>query len=332
MSRFRKAWTSDLAKNTPSIDLLKGLLILLVMGGHVMEITHVSNSAFWIGSGFRMPLMVGISGYLLNVARTREDAPGTLLFRYGRRMLLPWAVATSIYVTVSHVPLSWTAPVDLFLRPVFHLWYIPALFCFILSTRLLPFSPLTLLALSAPVSLAAMYGFGLGHAAVGQGLFAPDSRFLYYPVYFFFGMWMAARPLSRQHIWMASIAAGLGLVWWAALYGSGDQLAYVPARLLMCIGLIALLRNWTEWRWRFPAVEAIGRGSLFFYLWHPLVMSLAIFAGCNALTTLALAILLLAMAHVATGRSPLLALLLGARERSSVKASRQISKLQPADA
>lgn len=321
-----------MAKNTPSIDLLKGLLILLVMGGHVMEITHSSHPAYWIGSGFRMPLMVGISGYLLNVARTREDAPGTLLFRYGQRMLLPWAVATSIYVTISHVPLSWTSPIDLFLRPVFHLWYVPALFCFIVATRLLPFSPLTLLALSAPVSLAAMYGFGLGHAALWDGPLAPDSRYLYYLGYFFLGMWVARRPLARQHLWLAWMATGLGLIWWTGLYDSGDQFAYVPARLLMCIGLIALLPSWTERRWRLPMVEAIGRGSLFFYLWHPLVMGLAIFAGCNALTTLGLAILLLAMAHIAIGRSPLLALLLGARTRSGVKASHQLSKLQPADA
>ena len=100
----------------PSIDLLKGLLILLVMGGHAMELTHQQHVLLWIGSGFRMPLMIGISGYLLNVTRTRSMPMGEMFSRYGRRMLLPWAVAMLVYWLASGGLLSWQTPLDL-LRP-----------------------------------------------------------------------------------------------------------------------------------------------------------------------------------------------------------------------
>ncbi|HKY82672.1 MAG TPA: acyltransferase [Sphingobium sp.] len=295
----------------PSIDLLKGVLMLLVMGGHVMELTGTQALALWVGSGFRMPLMIGISGYLLNVARTRADAPGELFSRYGRRMLLPWATATAVYLIAGHWPFSWATPFDILLRPPFHLWYVPVLFFLIMVTRLVPFSPLVLLTLGTPFSLAIMYGFGLGHAPVGDGLFAIDSRFLRYPVYFFFGMLLADRASDRHYRWLAPLIALLGLGWWAALHGDGNNPAYVAARLLMCLGLIALLPLVSALRLHARPINAIGRDSLFFYLWHPMVMGALILTGIGPLATLALGIVLLAVASRLTASRPLTALLLG---------------------
>lgn len=300
-----------MAKN-PSIALLKGVLILLVMGGHVMELTGTHDLVLWVGSGFRMPLMIGISGYLLNLARTRGDAPGVLLSRYGQRMLLPWAVAILLYLLTSHGALGWTTPLDLLLRPPFHLWYVPVLFFLIMVTRLLPLSPLLLLALGTPISLAIMYGFGLDHGPVGEGLFALDSRFLRYPVYFFFGMLLAERRLPRPYELLALLMTGLGLGWWSGLYVAGTVLGYVPARLLMCLGLIALLPALSALRLHVGPINALGRDSLFFYLWHPLVMGLVIMTGVGPLATFALSLLLLAAASRIAARRPVLALLLGA--------------------
>ena len=296
----------------PSIDLLKGVLMLLVMGGHVMELVGAHEPILWIGSGFRMPLTMGISGYLLNVTRTRGDGAGTLLARYGRRMLLPWAVAVAIYVIVGHWPLSWVTPIALLFRPPFHLWYVPVLFFLILVTRLLPFRPVILLALGTPLSLAVMYGFGLGHEPLYDGLFAPDSRFLRYPVYFFFGMWLAEDGLPRRLLWPALLLGGIGLLWWSGLYATGLELAYVPARLLMCLGLVALLPALSGMRLEAGPINSIGRDSLFFYLWHPLVMGVVILTGIGPVATLALSTLLLAIGCRLVVRYPLAAILLGA--------------------
>ncbi|WP_313804125.1 acyltransferase [Sphingobium sp.] len=295
----------------PSIDLLKGVLILLVMGGHVMELTGGHDLALWVGSGFRMPLMVGISGYLLNVTRTRGEDAATLLSRYGRRMLLPWLFAGIVYMLMSGEGLRWTMPVDLLLRPPFHLWYVPTLFFLIMLTRLLPFSPVVLLAVGTPISLCIMYGFGLNHAPMGDNLLALDSRFLRHPVYFFFGMLMAERRVSQRHLPIVAIVALLGLIWWSGLYEGDNELAFVPARLLMCLGLIALLPMLSALRLDLAPVNAIGRDSLFFYLWHPLVMGVVIMTGVGPLATLALSILLLALANRLTARGTLLPLLFG---------------------
>ncbi|KKW93565.1 acyltransferase family protein [Sphingobium chungbukense] len=299
-----------MAKN-PTIDLLKGVLILLVMGGHVMELTGGHDLVLWVGSGFRMPMMVGISGYLLNINRTRSDSASTLFSRYGRRMLLPWAFAGIVYMLAGGEALHWTLPFDLLFRPPFHLWYVPALFFLIMLTRLLPFSPLVLLAIGTPVSLAVMYGFGLGHGPVGDGLLSLDSRFLRYPIYFFFGMLMAERRISMRYLPIALMVAVLGLLWWSGLYDGDNELAFVPARLLMCLGLIALLPMLSALRLECAPVNAIGRDSLFFYLWHPLIMGGMMMTGVGPVATLALSILLLAFANRLTARGTLLPLLFG---------------------
>jgi len=295
----------------PSIDLLKGVLILLVMGGHAMELVHQDHPALWIGAGFRMPLMIGISGYLLNVTRTRTEPTGVLLSRYGERMLLPWLVAMAVYVAVSGWRLSWTAPIDLLLRPPFHLWYIPALFCLIMATRIVRLPPVILLAIGVPISLATMYGFGLDHGPVGNSLLSPDSRLLRYPVYFFFGMLMAERGLPTRHLGVALLCMALGLGWWSALQGSGNVLAYVPARLLMCLGMIALLPRLSALRLSLAPVNRIGRDSLFFYLWHPLVMGVAITSGMSVTTTLLLSVLILLIASRLCASSVLIRRLVG---------------------
>ena len=299
-----------MSKN-PSIDLLKGVLILLVMGEHVSELSGGHDLALWVGSGFRMPLMVGISGYLLNVTRTRTDNIQRLMSRYGRRMLLPWLFAGMVYMVTSGAALHWTLPFDLLFRPPFHLWYVPTLFFLIMLTRLLPFPPLVLLAAGAPVSLAIMYDFGLNHGPIGDSLFSPDSRFLRYPVYFFFGMLLAERRVPGRYPVIAGAMALLGLLWWSGLHDARNPLAFVPARLLMCLGLIALLPTLSTLRLDFAPVSAIGRDSLFFYLWHPLVMGMLVMLGLGPAATLALSILLLALGCRLTARCTLLPLLLG---------------------
>ncbi|MEC3912743.1 acyltransferase [Sphingobium sp. CR2-8] len=294
----------------PSIDLIKGVLILLVMVGHAMEIAGQQHPLLWIGAGFRMPLMIGISGYLLNIARTRHERMAVLLGHYGERMLLPWLVALIVYVVITGWPLSWTTPLQLLLQPPYHLWYIPVLFCLIVSARLLPFSPLLLLAIGTPFSLAIMYGFGLDHAPIGATLLSPDSRYLRYPVYFFFGALMAEKGLPTRHLGIAMLVMALGLLWWSGLRGSGNTPALVPARLMMCLGLIALLPRLAALRLSFAPLNRIGRDSLFFYLWHPLVMDILLAIGANMAATLALSVaILMAASHLFAPRASIRRLL-----------------------
>jgi len=64
-------------------------------------------------------------------------------------------------------------------------------------------------------------------------------------------------------------------------------------------------------RLEFAPVNAIGRDSLFFYLWHPLVMGVLVMFGLGPAATMALSVLLLALGCRATARGTLLPLLFG---------------------
>jgi hypothetical protein len=79
----------------------------------------------------------------------------------------------------------------------------------------------------------------------------------------------------------------------------------------MNLGLIALLPTLSALRLDFAPVNAIGRDSLFFYLWHPLIMGVVIMTGVGALATLALSILLLTAANRLAARGALLPILFG---------------------
>lgn len=268
--------------------------MLLVMAGHAMELAGAHHLILWIGSGFRMPLMLGISGYLLNVGRLRSSGLRELLNRYGRRLLVPWAIAAISYSVVSGSQFSLGLFVELMLRPPFHLWYVPVLFFLILATWALRMPPLLLLTLGTPLSLTIMYAFGLNHGPIFDGLLAPDSRFLRYPVYFFFGMFVSQCVVPQRFFAVPLLLAGSGMAWWANLYGTGMELAYVPARLLMCLGLIGVLPITGLARLELPAINVIGHNSLFFYLWHPLAMGLIILTGVGPIATLTSSLLILA--------------------------------------
>jgi len=295
----------------PSIDLLRGVMILLVMAGHAMELAHRDALAMWIGAGFRMPLMVGLSGYLLNVARARSAPMGDFLGRHGERMLLPWLVALAVYHVAGGGGLGWSLPLDMALRPPFHLWYIPVLFALILMTRLLSLRPAPLLAIVAPFALATMYALGVDHRPLGAGPLAPDSRYLLYPVFFVFGMLIAERGMPRRLIWAPLVLVGLGALWWASLHGVPAGPAHVPARLLLCLGLIALLPAFAGLKLRLAPINRVGRESLFFYLWHPLLMGLAMACGADPLTALGVAALLLYVVSLLPGDGLLPRLLKG---------------------
>jgi fucose 4-O-acetylase-like acetyltransferase len=79
----------------------------------------------------------------------------------------------------------------------------------------------------------------------------------------------------------------------------------------MCLGLIALLPVLSGLDLHNAPIDAIGRDSLFFYLWHPLVMGSVMLTGIGPLATLALSILLLAVASRFAAQRPVAALLLG---------------------
>jgi peptidoglycan/LPS O-acetylase OafA/YrhL len=129
------------------------------------------------------------------------------------------------------------------------------------------------------------------------------------------------------------IVMALGLTWWSGLYGSGNGMAFVPARLMMCLGLIALLPRLSRSRLSFAPINRIGRDSLFFYLWHPLVMGVILATGASATTSLLLSIPILMLASHLFATRTTIRLLLGntppSRPRADPRDSSEVA-VQPA--
>lgn len=291
-----------------SIDCLRGLLVLMVIGGHVLEIEGRQTLLGWIGLGIRMPLVIGLSGYVLNLDRVRATALGPLGAKYGRRLALPWLIASLIYLIAGQWPIGPTTMLDLVLRAPFHLWYVPALCSFILLVRLLPLSPVQLLLVALPFGVATSYALGIHHRPIGEGLLAFDSRFTRYFLYFCFGMVVARTTVPDRYRWLGLFVALFGLAAWIFLYASDRHDVTAIAQLAMALGFLTAMPLLLRQQWNFTPAGLVGRDSMFFYLWHPLAIGLVMALGLHGTAAFVGALVGLAIANVLLGRLGIAAL------------------------
>ncbi|MFU8854113.1 acyltransferase family protein [Micromonospora sp. SL1-18] len=112
----------------PYIDNVKGLLIVLVVLGHMVRPTVGSSPGGWTVYTFiylcHMPAFVMLSGMLSATELTGSRAASLV-----RDLLAPYLVFQLLYMsfyTLMDKPMPWA--VDEFLSPIFHLWFLPALF------------------------------------------------------------------------------------------------------------------------------------------------------------------------------------------------------------
>ena len=195
------------------IDGVRGLLVLGVILGHFFEITEGESFPAWIGAGLRMPLFIGLTGYLFNLQRARADTVTALLRRYYPRLILPWIVACLVHVTLTR-ELHIGTPLSLLLWPPFHLWFVPVMMTFILIAAVSRWTPPAMLGLAIPVSIGAMYLLGVGHLPPALHHWMPDRRFFIYPVYFFYGARTPADLFYLDRI--------------AAITAANPQITFIP--------------------------------------------------------------------------------------------------------
>jgi fucose 4-O-acetylase-like acetyltransferase len=300
----------DGARNQ-GIDLFRGMLVILVILGHFSELTHRHTFLTWLGFGFRMPLLIGLTGYLYNLDHARALSLARLIRHY-RRLIVPWLIATVIHVSLVE-PIDWRIPIEIVLRPPFHLWFVPVMLAFILLAWAVPLRRGQMLAIAVPASIVAMYAFGVGHQIEQYNRWMPDRRYFIYPIYFTFGLWVAQRQAHPGRQPVALAVSLLGLVWWCALFDRPSVPAEVAAEILLSLPLIGLLPHVKGMVVNLPMFANVGRDSLFFYLWHPLVFGLWSAAGFSGPTMLALTLLSLLLAWSITARLPSLRDLLGVR-------------------
>lgn len=117
----------------PTIDTIKGILILFVILGHLLS--GGLNSSFLRYSiySFHMPLFLFISGYLFHLEKSAQIGMKGLLRKYWKRMILEWIFAWSVYTSiVLYSNFSFHNLMVKIVYPFYHLWYVPGLFAMII--------------------------------------------------------------------------------------------------------------------------------------------------------------------------------------------------------
>ena len=123
------------------------------------------------------------------------------------------------------------------------------------------------------------------------GPWMPDRRYFIYPIYFALGMWVAQRGrgsvAATGCCWRYRV---VGLLWWARLYEHPSTDGRSGRRTVAVRAADRPVPAVEGVRFDVPLLSAVGRDSLFFYLWHPLAFALWRQPGLSGAPLLALSL------------------------------------------
>lgn len=111
------------------IDNAKGLLMILVIFGHVLsrnQLDGINYIMYVLIYTVHMPLMFIISGYLSSSVLKRSFKDNLILSI--KKLLIPFIIVSFAYILLSHNLLGYKLRSDIFYRPPFAMWYLLALF------------------------------------------------------------------------------------------------------------------------------------------------------------------------------------------------------------
>ncbi len=269
-------------KNFKNIDLFKGLLILLVILGHVLQGSIEDKLWRTIIYSFHMPLFIGISGFLFNVKKMVTLNLIELIKKYLFRVILPWTIATIGYFLFMEIQDGNGKFIkDLivsFILPFYHLWFIPSFLSWIVLTWILKkigTGNKMLLSFSIIISLVTMLlnkypetyqGFGILTRGIGVVLHTFRPYF-----YFFFVLGLVFRGLELKKpnlLEYAFPALCFGLVLFLFYYPNKELSFFnffLFNSLLLYLVLKVSINNMVSSN---KIIEWIGLNSLGIYLWH----------------------------------------------------------------
>ena len=181
-----------LRKRDPWLDNAKGLLMILVVTGHLLApITNYSRMAKWLYyliNSFHMPMFLMISGFLSRRRILQKDNVGII-----NKLVTPYLLAQILlYVLACFIPggvYEIGADYDRmsFLKPIYALWYIFAMILYNLVC--VQWQPQ-----KRPVlSLAVVMAMSLGIGCFRMIDFMYLSKIIGFFPYFMMASWRAAR-------------------------------------------------------------------------------------------------------------------------------------------
>ncbi len=248
------------------MDNLRGLLILLVVFGHLLELIPGTFPQFLykVIYSFHMPAFFFLSGYFARFS-----------LRKLLELVLPYVLFQTLYRLFDGFVLNPGSFTLRFTTPYWILWYLVTLSCYFLLLPLLgrrrSWRRFLLLPLSVALCLAAGY--------TKAGYYLSISRTLVFLPFFLAGHY-APQPLKDPPFWL-TVASGVWVVLAALLvqgfrkeifYGSYSyaSLDYGPlTRLLLLVTAAAwlVLLCWLPER-KLPLLTAVGQRTLSIFLLH----------------------------------------------------------------
>lgn len=190
-------------KRNLSFDLLKGILIILVVTGHILpgSAEHGVRGLIYY---FHMPLFLGVTGYFVR-KKVIDSGWLSILKKYQWRMLTPYLLAFtvyslySLYISIPNEDFGIKSVLRFFMYPYYHLWYVPAVLLFVFYTKI-AYRNLTTLVLfyflTAIISIV-WHGFGSELEERFQLLkLMGDKRFYYYSSFFILGFILGDKEIN----------------------------------------------------------------------------------------------------------------------------------------
>ncbi len=271
-----------------NIDGIKGLLVILVVVGHVLQGRLDQSIWRYMIYGFHMPFFIAVAGFLFPYERVKTDSISVFLGRYVYRLIVPWAIAMVMYAVYlgafwglkSPLWKGWLSHLSV---PFYHLWFVPAylfwsLLLWWMSCRGLSRSKALLLGLlvSLPffyVKLASMGAMNDVLGANGAGFLIHTLRPHYF-LFFVMGMWLREEKLdTRSWVFWVSGAMMFGVYGGIFYFHAGitegmrDGI-WIFANVFLLVAVFRMIRIDALPKSR--VMEWMGKESLGIYLWHVL--------------------------------------------------------------
>ena len=256
-----------------AFDSLKGLLIILVIMGHVLLGSISENLGREIIYFFHMPIFLAVTGYF-----TKNTFIGSssydILKKCKNRFLIPFLIAFVFYSSLIIIHLYQYSDIEIkniaaiFLYPYYHLWYIPAIILFIFYTKILSSVHYSFKYLLIVTFIASTIFFeGYGQNVSNHLLFKifGDKRFYYFFSYFYLGYFLSNKKFKINFDLMVSLLI-IGLL----IYGYGQNAILIGigktvANICLIIVIFSLIEK-NSYKSTFLA--KVGEVTLPIYLWH----------------------------------------------------------------
>ena len=267
------------------IDSLKGFLIILVIIGHVittLDNTNVFNHALMgLIYIFHMPLFILVSGYL---TKSPDSQQAKDMWRGVLRILVPLLIFHLIYCASKLYQFGGNYITYLKSFPYGILWYLMSL---IFWRIMLYYSPKALLkrpALYLSIALIVSILCGLTHLGRPFSIQRTLNFYLFFLLGYYYRQNAINRQLWNKNILHAAVAVVLlpiifilyprcgnvmnGLDHYG-LYDIPQKILILTCSIAMSLLVFNLMRD-------FKPLRVIGRESLFYYLYHFLIIVIII--------------------------------------------------------